>query len=278
TLLDFLQDHPTQFNTQTKPTELIFSSKEAAWYFQDEMKLRSNLTVRLGLRDEMTTMISEKNGHSSNYLFDANGTTLMTDPFIRKTPLIENHARALLQPRVGLAWDVTGSGKWAVRAGFGIHNDLQDNLANRLNANPPFSGRLTFLQQPLLSIIPISAESAPPPACKFLQQTNPPCSVYAPGGIDPVMHTPTLQQWSLTVQHQVAQDLVAEAEYVGSQSYHVSTTMDMNTIQPLTCDNPSGCLAGGVLTTARSTVPQGSLYVPVGLRPNPLLGSAQGWF
>jgi len=54
--------------------------------------------------------------------------------------------------------------------------------------------------------------------------------------------------------------------------------MDMNTIQPLTCDNPSGCLAGGVLTTARSTVPQGSLYVPVGLRPNPLLGSAQGWF
>src|SRR5262245_26952050 len=277
TLLAFLQDRPSQFNTQTKPTELTFSSKQAAWYFQDEMKLRRNLTLRLGLRDEMTTLINEKNGHSSNYLFDANGI-MMTDPFIGKTPLIENHAKALLQPRVGLAWDVTGSGKWAVRAGFGIHNDLQDNLANRLNANPPFSGRLTFLQQPLLSIIPISAESAPPPACKFLNQTNPPCSVYAPGGIDPVMHTPTLQQWSLTVQHQVAQDLVAEAEYVGSQSYHVSTTMDMNTIQPVTCENAASCQAGGVLATARSTVQQGSLYVPVGLRANPLLGSAQGWF
>ncbi len=277
TLLDFLQDRPTQFNTQTKPTELIFSSKEAAWYFQDEMKLRSNLTVRLGLRDEMTTMISEKNGHSSNYLFDANGTTLMTDPFIGKTPLIENHAKALLQPRVGLAWDVTGSGKWAVRAGFGIHNDLQDNLANRLNANPPFSGRLTFLQRPLLSIIPVSAEVAPPPACKFVQQTNPPCSVYAPGGIDPVLRTPTLQQWSLTVEHELAQDLVAEAEYVGSQSYHVSTTMDVNTIQPLKCDDPAGCLAGGV-STQRSLVPQGTLYVPVGSRPNPLLGSSQGWY
>src|SRR5256885_11768000 len=134
-----------------------------------------------------------------------------------------------------------------VRAGFGIHNDLQDNLANRLNANPPFSGRLTFMNTPLLSIIPVSAESAPPPACKFVGQTTPPCSVYAPGGIDPDLHTPTLQQWSLTVEHQLAQDLVAEAEYVGSQSYHVSTTMDVNTIQPLTCDNPAGCLAGGIL-------------------------------
>src|SRR5438128_2026720 len=183
-LLLFLQDRPTQFNTQTKPTELIFSSKQAAWYFQDEMKLRPNLTVRLGLRDEMTTLINEKNGHASNYMFDANGI-LMTDPVIGKTPLLENHAKALLQPRVGLAWDVTGSGNWAVRAGFGIHNDLQDNLANRLNANPPFSGRLSFMNQPLLSIIPVSAEAAPPPACKFVGQTNPHCSVYEHCGIDP---------------------------------------------------------------------------------------------
>src|SRR5881397_1620993 len=279
TLLLFLQDRPTQFNTQTKPTELIFSSKQAAWYFQDEMKLRPNLTVRLGLRDEMTTRINEKNGHASNYRFDANGI-LITDPFIGKTPLIENHAKALLQPRVGLAWDVTGSGKWAVRAGFGIHNDLQDNLANRLNANPPFSGRLTYMNRPLLSIIPVSAESAPPPNCQSLTQQatqNPPCSMYAPGGIDPDLHTPTLQQWSLTVQHQLAQDLVAEAEYVGSQSYHVSTTMDVNTIQPLKCDNPAGCQAGGT-ANQRSVVPQGTLYVPVGSRPNPLLGTSQGWY
>ncbi len=278
TLLAFLQDRPTQFTTQTKPTELIFSSMQAAWYFQDEIKLRSNLTLRLGLRDEMVTRLKEKNGHSSNYLFDANGI-MMTDPMIGESPLIENHAKALLQPRVGLAWDVTGSGKWAVRAGFGIHNDLQDNLANRLNSNPPFSGRLNFQAQPLLSIIPVSAEVAPPPACRFVGQTNPPCSVYSPGGIDPALRTPTLQQWSLTVEHQLAQDLVLEAEYVGSQSYHVSTTMDMNTVQPLKCENPAGCLAGGVLAAnQRNIVPQGTEYVPVGTRANPLLASSQGWY
>src|SRR5881397_637532 len=203
----------------------------------------------------------------------------MTDPFIGKTPLIENHAKSLWQPRVGLAWDVTGSGQWAVRAGFGIHNDLQDNLANRLNSNPPFSGRLTLEGQPLLSIIPVSAEAAPPPSCKFVGQTNPPCTLYAPGGIDPVLRTPTLQQWSLTVEHQLAQDLVVETEYVGSQSYHISTTMDANTIQPLRCENPAGCLAGGVLpANQRNVVPQGTEYVPVAARPNPLLGSSQGWY
>jgi len=276
TLLAFLQDRPTQFRTQTKPTELIFRSLQAAWYFQDEMKLRPNLTVRLGLRDEMATKVNEKNGNSSNYLFDASGI-MITEPLIGKSPLIRNNARSLWQPRVGLVWDPSGAGKWAVRAGFGIHNDLQDNLANRLNSNPPFSGRLTVENTPLLSIIPVSAEVAPPPSCKVLLQTDPPCTLYAPGGIDPDLHMPTVQQWSLTVERQLAQDLVLEAGYVGSQSYHISSTVDMNTIEPLRCENPAGCLAGGLLS-ARSIVPQGTDYVPVGRRPNPLLGSGQGWY
>src|SRR5881296_810101 len=281
TLLAFLQDRPTQFRTQTKPTELIFRSLQAAWYFQDEMKLRPNLTVRLGLRDEMATKVNEKNGNSSNYLFDANAV-MITQPLIGKSPLIRNNARSLWQPRVGLVWDPSGAGKWAVRAGFGIHNDFQDNLANRLNSNPPFSGRLTVENTPLLSIIPVSADVAPPPSCKSLDQSlnqTPPCTLYAPGGIDPDLHMPTVQQWSLTVERQLAQDLMLEAGYVGSQSYHISATVDMNTIEPVRCENPAGCLAGGVLPASqRRTVSQGTTYVPVGRRPNPLLGSGQGWY
>ena len=278
TLLAFLQDRPTRFLTQTKPTELNFRGSQAAWYFQDEMKLRPNLTVRLGLRDEMATKVNEKNGNSANYLFGPDGI-MLTEPFIGKSPLLNNNARSLWQPRVGLVWDPSGAGKWAVRAGFGVHNDLQDNLANRLNANPPFNGRLTVEATPLLSIIPVSAEVQPPPSCKVLGQTNPPCTLYAPGGIDPDLHMPTVQQWSLTLERQLASDLMVEAGYVGSQSYHISSTVDMNTIQPLRCENPAGCLAGGVLPASqRRIVAQGTEYIPVGMRPNPLLGSAQGWF
>jgi len=51
---------------------------------------------------------------------------MLTEPFIGKSPIISNNARSLWQPLVGLVWDPSGVGKWAVRAGFGIHNDLQD--------------------------------------------------------------------------------------------------------------------------------------------------------
>ncbi len=50
----FLQDSPTQAIVVRNPVRLGFRSLEAAWYVQDEIKLRSNLTVRLGLQDEMT--------------------------------------------------------------------------------------------------------------------------------------------------------------------------------------------------------------------------------
>src|SRR5216117_698025 len=176
TLLALLQDRPSQFQAAPAPVPLNFRTTEAAWYFQDEIKLRPNLTVRLGLRDEMTSGWNEVNGRAANYTYDQTGF-ILTQPYIGKSALIENNALALWQPRVGLAWDPTGAGRWAVRAGFGIHNDLQDNLANRLNSNPPFSGRLTVEQKPLLSIIPVSADVAPPPSCKSLDQSlnqNPP--------------------------------------------------------------------------------------------------------
>ena len=99
-------------------------------YIQDEWKLKPHFTLRLGLRDEMTNGWNAATGICSNYI-SQNGV-LQTDPIIGKNCLVQNNAKLLLQPRVGFAWDPTGSGKWAVRAAFGIHNDLQDNLAHRI--------------------------------------------------------------------------------------------------------------------------------------------------
>ena len=202
-LLAFLQDQPTEFSFQANPTELNYRSLEAAWYFQDEIKFRSNFTVRLGLRDEMTTGWNERDGHASNYWFDPN-YVIETNPHIGDSPFRKNYAKALLQPRVGVAWDPTGKGKWAVRAGFGIHNDLQDNITHRLNANPPFAARVAIENQPLLSLIPITGGVAKP-SCSATVSTN--CDIFAPGGLDPDMHTPTVQEWSLEVDREIARNL-----------------------------------------------------------------------
>jgi len=107
----------------------------------------------------------------------------------------------------------------------------------------------------------------------------PECSIYAPGGIDPAMHTPTTQEWSLEVQRGITQELALELSYVGSQSYHLPAAVDMNDIPPVRCQNPTGCLAGGTLPASQwNTVPQGVDYIPAGAtRPNPFVGSTQTW-
>jgi len=155
TMARFLQDDPANpFTVNRNPAPIGYRTTQGAWYFQDEMKLRSNLTVRLGLRHEMTNGWNEVAGRCGNYTFDKN-FVISTEPRMGKSCLTENHAKLLLQPRVGIAWDPTGTGTWAVRAGFGIHNDLQDNLANRTYGNPPFNAREQIVG-PTLSLIPLS--------------------------------------------------------------------------------------------------------------------------
>ncbi len=304
TLLAFLQDSPKQFLAASNPQPLYFRSTETGLYIQDEIKLKPNFTLRLGVREEMTSGWNEAHGHAANYVYDANGV-VETDPQIGSSAFLKNNARMLWEPRIGLAWDPSGSGKWSVRAGFGIYNDLQDNLAHRLNADPPFNGRLTIANTPLLTIMqnPIPFGTQPPPSCEAQSALRPPaCSIFSPGGLDPVMHTPTLQQWSLTIQRSISQNLMVELSYVGSQAYHVVGAEDFNMPVPQVCSDPTGCYSGGINATGRNgvvflcggttpcpKVPQGMTYLPTSPpitfgtgkltgRPNPFVGPMQSWF
>ncbi len=279
-LLDFLQDSPTAFNANVVVTPVGYRQWLGAWYVQDEMKLRPNLTFRLGLRDEMTNGWNEVKGRCANLLFDSTGVPL-TDPLIGSSCLTENNAKALLQPRVGLAWDPTGTGSWAVRAGFGIHNDLQDNLAFRLDSNPPFNPRVV-LSGPMLSQYPINPASPMPPNCDTqLVAARANCAIYSVGGVEPTMHTPTVQQWSLALERGITQNLAVQVSYVGSEAYHTMIPMNLNAPHPQVCANPAGCLSGGVSRTPAVMVAQGTTYLaptgtctgslgaPIACYPNP---------
>jgi hypothetical protein len=282
TMLTFLQDRPLQLILNRNPVALGYRSLEAAWYIQDEMKLRPNLSFRLGLRDEMTDGWNESHGRCSNYRYDQN-FVISTNPVIGASCLSQNNARALWQPRAGLAWDPTGTGTWAVRAGFGIHHDLHDNLAHRVYANPPYNAREAFAATPLLSLIPLDPKVVPLPSCSPTQ--GQPCTIYQPGGIDPEMFTPTLQQWSFTVERQLSKDLMLSVGYVGSEAYHTPLNVNVNTAPPQLCADPQGCIAGGTTTggtpvpvNQRVRVPQGATYMPPGTRPNPYVSNTISWF
>jgi hypothetical protein len=266
TLRKFLTDSPTLFSVIPLLTELGFRTTEGAWYIQDEIKLKPNLTLRLGLRDEMTNGYNEVAGRCANFVTGQNGV-IQSDPIIGHSCLVENNAKALWQPRVGLAWDPTGTGSWAVRTGFGIYNTLQDNLDQAFGGNPPYNARLTR-SDPLINIIPLQDGTPPPLGCSPTRTTN--CAIFAPGQLDPTLRTPTIQEWSFTVEREITKDLVLQVGYVGSQSYHLEVGLDANTIRPQVCSDAKGCSSGGVLSTTQlETVPQGTVYVPPGKRPNP---------
>jgi hypothetical protein len=278
-VLAFLQDKPTPAIVTRNAPGLGYRSTEAAWYVQDEIKLRQNLTVRLGLRDEMTNGWNEVAGRCTNYFYDAN-FVIQTNPRITGSCLGQNNAKALWQPRVGIAWDPTGTGKWAVRASGGIHNDLLDNWGIRAQPNPPFAAR-EQLQIPagkgFLDLLPLQRNIALPPTCgPGIPQ---PCSIYQPTGFDPNMHTPTIQMWTCTVERQLTKDLMLQVGYAGSQSYHTNLTLDTNVAPPQVCQNPLGCISGGVLpANQRGLVPLGTTYMAPGTRPNPYVSNNQAWF
>jgi hypothetical protein len=295
TVLAFLQDKPNQAIVTRNAPALGYRSLEAAWYVQDEIKLRRNLTVRMGLRDEMTNGWNEVANRCGNYFYDAR-FVIQTNPHVGSSCLAQNNAKALWQPRVGIAWDPTGTGTWAVRASAGIHNDLMDNLGIRAQPNPPFAAREQLpVANGFLPLLPLQKNAPLPPTCG--PGIASPCSIYQPTGFDPNMFTPTIQMWTLTVERQLTKDLMLQVGYAGSQSYHTNLTLDTNVSPPEVCQNPQGCRSGGVLAlpsdpailATRYTVPQGSTYMPskppvmVGgtlltQRPNPYVSNNQAWF
>jgi outer membrane receptor protein involved in Fe transport len=154
TLATFLAGTVSTFQVVPNPNALGWRSLFGAWYVQDTIRMHHNLTLSLGIRHELTTGWNEVSGRAANYITDANGV-LETAPRISSSVFTENNALKLFSPRVGLAWDPSGKGKTAIRAGFGIYYSLIDDLSFLLNALPPANGSASY-SGPLLPLIPIT--------------------------------------------------------------------------------------------------------------------------
>jgi len=78
--------------------------------------VKSNLTLNLGLRYEMTTVPTETAGKLSVLRNITDATPHLGDPFF-SNPTTKN-----FEPRIGFAWDPFRNGKMAVRAGAGLYD------------------------------------------------------------------------------------------------------------------------------------------------------------
>ncbi|HML17170.1 MAG TPA: carboxypeptidase regulatory-like domain-containing protein [Bryobacteraceae bacterium] len=277
-LTTFLQGTVTSFQVIPDPNELGWRSWFGAWYAQDAIKLRPNLTLQLGIRDEFTNGWNEESGRAANYIA-ANGV-LEPNPVVGNSAFTQNNATHLFAPRVGLAWDVFGNGKTAIRSGFGTYYSLIDDLSFQLNSVPPYNGSVS-LTGSLPSLVPITPGVEPAPQCSATVPK--PCTTYAPQGVQTNAYTPTVEEWNFKVEQQIDQNTVLRLGYVGSHGYHGFLSVDPNTVPAQVCASASGCVSGGVATsgapaTTTGLVPQGAQYIPVGTRPDSYLGAGFFWY
>jgi hypothetical protein len=243
------------------PTEMNWRSLFGAVYAQDVIHLNPKLTLSLGFRGEFSTGWNEAHGRAANYTF-TNGV-ISSQPHIGHSAFTENNAKFLAQPRVGLAWSPRKD-RTVVRAGFGMYNQLLDDLGYRMDQNAPFNPTYSIASLPVSSL-PINP-AAPAPAKALL----------VPGGVQPDVKMPTLISYSLRVEQEVTRNTSLTLGYVGSHGYHQLIGIDGNTPIPTICP-ASPCPATDPL--GNSPVPAGTFYIQQGTpRANPSLANTWTWF
>lgn len=197
-------------------------------YVQDTYKVTQRLTLNIGLRYELPFPYTEiKNrqtlwipGRQSQVLPSAPpGLLYPGDPGV-PAGLIPTFKKGFA-PRVGVAWDPTGSAKWLVTSAYGIfYEPYYTGQGGPLQA--PISAP-PFLQTPQISI-PNFADpfyGNPPPNGQF---STPLTNLT----LSPKLPLPYSQDWDLNIQRSFGADILFEIGYVGTKATHLPRFIEGN--------------------------------------------------
>jgi hypothetical protein len=210
-LQQFLQDSPTSLlilgpnSSEVGTRQTLFGA-----YIQDDWRVKSYLTVNLGIRYEPTTLPTEAHDR-----FEVLST--LTSPTLTPVNTLWPHNQTLrnFEPRVGFSWDPFHTGKTAVRAAFGIFDVLPINWMYTFStgASAPFAlpEKASNLQPGDFPIV-TSTTIGPADGQVRYMQTNPPASY--------------MMNWNFNIQQEINRNLILTVGYVGSHGIHLPDTPD----------------------------------------------------
>ncbi|HYM12967.1 MAG TPA: carboxypeptidase-like regulatory domain-containing protein [Bryobacterales bacterium] len=237
---DFLIGLPSDFNQGGRTPQDFYEMRWQPW-IQDDWKVLPRLTLNLGLRwepwlpplDQLGPFTGFIPGVQSKAAPDApRGLLFSGDPGLRDSifPIDWNN----LAPRVGLAWDVTGSGRNVVRAAYGIFiRSVPLNLVRSANSGSAFRSLSTDIPNPpsfqdpyrdFPGGAPFPFNPPPTSALGTYHFIRPVITSV----LDPASRSGYTQQWNLTLERQIRNDLGISASYLGSHSIGIMAAYQAN--------------------------------------------------
>lgn len=204
--------------------------KEFRPYFEDQWKVRPDLSVQIGMAYNYVTTVKEVLNRMSNFDFKT-GKLLLAGVNSSKSAGVKPYY-INFEPRLGFAY--TLGTKTAIRGGYGIQHDIGWSLgAQGLDLNAPFSGTFAWggaFITPVTTLsqgfpVPVKPDINNLSGNVYYENTN--------------FHAGLIQNFNLNVQRQMPFGTVMTVGYAGSRDGHLQTFgWNMNTPPPNTALNP----------------------------------------
>ena len=196
---------------------------EFGLYTEDSWKATNRLTFNLGIRWDYFGVQHNKNPNLDSNYYDAQGGDIFDNIRNGQVATVPNSPIHGLWkkdwnnfgPRIGVAYDLFGNGKTALRGGWGISYERNfGNVTFNVIQNPPAYAVISILPVDVGGTIPVTTDNAGPLGGSAGSKALPKVSLR---NVNPNLPTAYAHLWSAVLEHQVKNNLIVALEYNGSK-------------------------------------------------------------
>lgn len=249
-ILTFAQDTPFQQTVTVDPTTgqfapypRYFDVLEGGGFLQDDWRVTRRFNVNLGVRYDYFGAPSERDGLLSSIIFGPGNdfNQRLATASIQHVAQLYKPQKLNFSPRVGLALDPFGNGKWSIRSGFSMaYQPHHGQSIGGARALPPDAAQ--ELLQPNAKIatqilygipVPVNPQFATGFNSSGGLNWNIPNSkapVITGFVVNPDVKTQYSESWFFNIQHELASSWVAEVGYVGTMGRNLERIDNINRV------------------------------------------------